>query len=587
MRSLRPFAFAFLSAALAGAASTVSTVAHAQNVEGFSVNRFDPSERGSDWFVLDSLDLRGHMRPAFGLVADWGYKPLVLYNSNGDEAAAIVEHQIFLHLGGSLILWDSLRVGLDLPLALYNAGDPGTLDTFVYRAPSGRPLGDLRLSGDYRLFGTYGKPLTLAVGAQIYVPTGDADGYTGDDSFRVAPHLSAAGRIKVFPLPMSYAARFGLMVRPNAGVGFDDATGTEFQFAVSAGVHLLDGHLLVGPEVYGSSVVSESGAFFSRRATPLEFLASAHYSIPERGFIPGGFRVGAGIGPGITHGAGTPALRAVASIEWLPPIRVKAVPTDRDGDGVLNTVDACPDLPGVPSEDPARHGCPPPAPGDADGDTITDDRDACPNEPGPAHQDPAKNGCPPPADRDKDTFVDPQDACPDEPGVASEDPKKNGCPPPKDTDQDTFIDPEDACPEQAGVASEDPKKHGCPQAVIEKGQIRILEQVKFATAKATILPESEGILNAVAKIMIDNPSIVKIRVEGHTDNKGSKVLNKTLSAARAASVVKWLTAHGIDKKRLVSQGFGQDKPIATNDTEEGRQENRRVEFHIAEEKKAP
>jgi OmpA-OmpF porin, OOP family len=68
---------------------------------------------------------------------------------------------------------------------------------------------------------------------------------------------------------------------------------------------------------------------------------------------------------------------------------------------------------------------------------------------------------------------------------------------------------------------------------------------------------------------------------------GIKALNKTLSTARAASVVKWLTGHGVDKKRLVSAGFGQDRPIATNDTDEGRRDNRRVEFHIVEEKKAP
>ena len=123
-------------------------------------------------------------------------------------------------------------------------------------------------------------------------------------------------------------------------------------------------------------------------------------------------------------------------------------------------------------------------------------------------------------------------------------------------------------------------------AVIDKGQIRILEQVKFKTGKADILPESESILQAVLTILNEHPEILKIRVEGHTDNTGNRALNKTLSAARAASVAKWLTSHGIDKKRMTSQGFGQEKPIAPNDTEEGRRDNRRVEFHIAEEKKA-
>ncbi|HAE34451.1 MAG TPA: hypothetical protein DCG22_01565 [Bacteroidetes bacterium] len=164
--------------------------------------------------------------------------------------------------------------------------------------------------------------------------------------------------------------------------------------------------------------------------------------------------------------------------------------------------------------------------------------------------------------------------------MASDDPAKNGCPPPKDTDGDGILDPEDACPDQAGVPSTDPKKHGCPKAKIEKGQIKILEQVKFKTASDVILPESDEILQAVKKILDENPDIELISVEGHTDSRGGAGYNRALSKRRAASVVKWLTKNGIDKSRLTSKGFGPDKPIDTNDTPEGRQNNRRVEFHI-------
>ncbi len=105
--------------------------------------------------------------------------------------------------------------------------------------------------------------------------------------------------------------------------------------------------------------------------------------------------------------------------------------------------------------------------------------------------------------------------------------------------------------------------------------------MKFKTNSAEILKESDEILGAVAKILKDHPEITGIRVEGHTDNKGSKAYNKDLSAKRAASVVTWLTTKGkIDKKRLKSAGFGDERPIDTNDTDPGRQNNRRVEFHI-------
>src|SRR6188508_2636386 len=81
------------------------TVAHAQS-EGFAINRFDPADRGSDWFAADSLDMRGHGRLALGVTADWGEKPLVLYDLEGDERSAVIGHQLFVHIGGSLMLWD-------------------------------------------------------------------------------------------------------------------------------------------------------------------------------------------------------------------------------------------------------------------------------------------------------------------------------------------------------------------------------------------------------------------------------------------------------------------------------------------------
>jgi outer membrane protein OmpA-like peptidoglycan-associated protein len=87
-------------------------------------------------------------------------------------------------------------------------------------------------------------------------------------------------------------------------------------------------------------------------------------------------------------------------------------------------------------------------------------------------------------------------------------------------------------------------------------------------------------LEAVRKVAQEHSGIPKIRIEGHTDNRGSAELNKRLSEERAAAVANWLVKHGVDRKKLATVGFGFDKPIDTNDTEEGRANNRRVEFHI-------
>jgi outer membrane protein OmpA-like peptidoglycan-associated protein len=169
-----------------------------------------------------------------------------------------------------------------------------------------------------------------------------------------------------------------------------------------------------------------------------------------------------------------------------------------------------------------------------------------------------KNGCPP--DRDGDGILDDDDACPDEKGEKNEDPKKNGCPPPKDSDGDGIVDPEDACPNAAGPRNEDPKKHGCPEARIEKGQIRIIEQVKFKTGSDVILPESNGILQAVLNIMKEHPEIGKVSIEGHTDNRGAPAYNKKLSNKRAAGVVRAVKRRASRRPAVIS-GLRYGAPI--------------------------
>ena len=117
---------------------------------------------------------------------------------------------------------------------------------------------------------------------------------------------------------------------------------------------------------------------------------------------------------------------------------------------------------------------------------------------------------------------------------------------------------------------------------IEQGQIKILERVEFENNSAKLRKQSDGILEAVLKVMNEHPEFTKLSVEGHTDSRGAANHNLDLSRRRAASVMKWLVDHGIGKDRLSSQGLGMTKPIDTNDTDQGRQNNRRVEFHILE-----
>lgn len=207
--------------------------------------------------------------------------------------------------------------------------------------------------------------------------------------------------------------------------------------------------------------------------------------------------------------------------------------------------------------------------------------DGAPNDPEDRDGFQDEDGVPDP-DNDADGILDADDRCPNEAedrdGIQDDD----GCPE-EDADADTIVDPEDHCPLTPGVANAArPDCSGCPAlaCVTEGGTIEILQRVEFATNSDVILERSNPVLEAVREILSTNPQIRRIRVEGHTDDRGNDQANMTLSNRRATSVAAWLAEHGIDASRLESQGFGETRPIADNRSANGRQTNRRVEFHI-------
>ena len=229
---------------------------------------------------------------------------------------------------------------------------------------------------------------------------------------------------------------------------------------------------------------------------------------------------------------------------------------DTDGDGIADKDDACPQVKG-PKE---FNGCP-----DTDGDGIPDKDDACPEVAGPKEF----NGCP---DTDGDGIADKDDKCPDVAGPA----ENAGCPWP-DTDGDGVLDKDDLCPEVAGPAS----NKGCPEPD-EKEQKQLNQYAKtilFDTGKATIKFQSAEVLNQIINVLKKYPNS-RFRIEGHTDSTGKKAKNMILSQNRADAVKVYLIQGGIDASRLESQGFGPEKPIASNKNKKGRELNRRVEINL-------
>jgi outer membrane protein OmpA-like peptidoglycan-associated protein len=121
---------------------------------------------------------------------------------------------------------------------------------------------------------------------------------------------------------------------------------------------------------------------------------------------------------------------------------------------------------------------------------------------------------------------------------------------------------------------------GPARVVLTESNIAIMDKVQFETGKATLLPASHALLDEVAKMLKDNPQVELISVEGHTDSTGSPDFNRKLSQQRAESVAKYLSSKGVKAARMEPKGFGPDRPIADNETDPGRDANRRVEFNI-------
>jgi outer membrane protein OmpA-like peptidoglycan-associated protein len=557
----------------AGVAWCSAIWASPASAQGFAVNQFEPAERGSEAFVLDTLDFRGRVRPAVGLTGDWAHQPLAIYDTNGDVRSAIVKDQAYLHLGASVVLWERLRFGLNVPVQVVANGQDGTLRGTPYFAPStGFAFGDLRLAADVRLVGRYGDAFRLAAGVRGWLPTGDQAAYAGDGSGRFGGHLMAAGDIGGH---FVYAVKAGATYRGQDAVIAGGALGSDLVGGAFAGLRY--GPLVAGPEVFGRTVLANSGGF-TKRATPVEGLLGAHYQI-------GAFRIGGGLGTGFTRGYGSPSVRGLLSFEWSPafeaPAQLVGKPGDQDGDGVPDEDDACPDVKGVKTDDPRTNGCP----ADKDGDGVPDNLDACPDVAGVKTMNPKTSGCQP--DSDGDGFIDADDACPDVPGIKTDDPKTNGCAPP-DRDNDGIPDSADACPDVAGKPDADPKKNGCPEVVVvPPPPLKIPEQVRFAVGSATVGKEGGDLLEQVRAMLVAHPEIKKVRVEGHADTQEAGRAAKQLSVDRAGSVVRWLIAHKIEPSRLTSEGFGAERPTDSNDNPDGRKANRRVEFQIVEQGAPP
>jgi outer membrane protein OmpA-like peptidoglycan-associated protein len=288
-------------------------------------------------------------------------------------------------------------------------------------------------------------------------------------------------------------------------------------------------------ESYGSYLVGTESD--SRQKLSQEVLGGLKLFVEKNSYL----MIGAG-SRAFSTGFEAADLRMVLGFVYEPSIG------DRDADGIPDDVDQCPDQPEDFDGFEDSDGCPDL---DNDHDGVPDSEDRCPNLPGPRDN----QGCPVvhvPAkfsDRDHDGIPDNVDKCPDDPETY------NGY-------QD-----DDGCPDK-------------PIVVVQGSDIVILQKVQFETDSATIKPESDPVLDAVAETLKAHPEFEVVEVAGHADERGSDAHNLALTKARAASVARALERRGIAPSRLVSQGYGEYCPLDPASNPQAWEQNRRVEFKV-------
>lgn len=497
-------------AILVGLLTTVPSLARAGDV---NIDTFRPSVHGGDILGV----MTSNLPPAW----DWGVGAFLTYSHKPLRSEVMdrveVGNLFVTDLYGYLALWDRLSIGLDVPLALVKGRDTD----FV--------LGDIRLGFKARVVGGNGRGFGFSVAQELTFPSANKNVLAGDELVTGTTTLIGDWSGRGWNVAISLGFRFKKAV---ALLGHE--TGHQLLLGAGLSAPLICGKL----EAIGTMQVRTSltEPFASRYDNGLDLMGGLRGNVGRIGLT-------LAAGGGTLRGYGSPAFRVTAGVEYSPKpdakgCRVPEKPSDRDGDGIYDRDDECPDEPGLRE----FRGCP-----DRDGDGVPDPQDECPDDPGPK----ALRGCP---DRDGDGILDKDDACPDVPGV----PEYKGCPPPP------------------------------PKIKVTEQRIEFEGTVFFDFEQATIKPESYPLLDALAQTMQDHPRIRKVRVDGHTDSVGEDAFNLDLSRRRAAAVADYMIGKGVAAERLASEGFGEARPIADNGTEEGRARNRRVELTILElEKAAP
>ncbi len=612
---------ALLALGAAGIVGSFSSEAHAQtnipssNGSGMDSHLFRPAMDSKGLFTTNGSDILQKNDISFGLVIDYG-NTLLRLQSVGQQSPQLINDAFQGTFQFNYGLLNLFAVGLDLPVSLMT-GDAQTAPDGTAALPgqwgtnklNSQTLSFIGLHAKWRITRVE-RGIGLALGVQAGGAVTDAPrSAAGDPGFWYWPQAIIEKR---------FFSRGQLKIALNAGYRGHSASGTV--------LNLRDGVYKDG------SLFTYGGGVAVRVLEPLDLIAetygtylldSSDNGVRMSNEVVGGLKLFVernsylmiGAGTRYTTGFETADLRAFIGFIFEPSIG------DRDGDGLKDDVDKCPDEPedfdgfqdadgcpdpdndndGIPDVndrcinepedrdgDQDADGCPEGNDGDRDGDGILDSKDKCPDEPEDRDGFQDHDGCPDP-DNDKDGIPDKRDACPNDPEDKDNFEDADGCPDP-DNDRDGIPDVKDKCPNEPETYNGFEDEDGCPDkgsVIISENNIIILDKIKFKTASAEILPESNKILDAVATTITHHPEFVLMEVAGHADERASDEYNLKLTQDRVNSVMAALIQRGVDRSRLRSKGYGEYCPEDPGHNEVAWEKNRRVEFKIVKTKDGP
>jgi outer membrane protein OmpA-like peptidoglycan-associated protein len=598
---------------------------------------FHPAVDSKGYITLNASQILGQFDVSFGLVTNWGREVLSLSANVPDPSRPgmtvpsqfVVQNILTPQLQAAIGLYKNrqhgfgLELGIGLPLTItgitgspiYDTGGVNSRFDYGYGEQG---VGDLQIHPKIRILDTSRHPFGLGLVLSMILPTGDPNKFLGEDQFIFQPTAildKEFGTSRRLRGAINFGARIrpedrgfidtGMAPMPPMGVPPRLATnlqvrsGTELLYGGGLSYAIVPQRFDILAEVYGAAGVS------GQRNTPAEALAGIKLYLARNSF----FELGGGIGlTGDSSYGAAAGGRVFVGFIFEPNIG------DRDGDGIKDDVDQCPDDPedfddfededGCPDPDNDRDGipdvddrcpnepetkngfededgCPDSVDLDRDGDGIPDNVDKCPDDPEDKDGFEDEDGCPDP-DNDKDGILDVDDLCPNDPEDKDGFEDEDGCPDP-DNDKDRILDKDDKCPNEPETYNGFEDEDGCPdkgRVIVRKGKIEILDKIYFETDKDIIKPISFPILNAIAATLKGNPQILSIEIQGHADERGSDEHNMDLTDRRAHSVMRYLQEHEVEMHRLSAKGYGETRPVCMAHNEDCWSKNRRVEFVI-------